>query len=266
MACRDCRPHTRGLHRDCLSGSIRPRVCPNGRAYRTRERRRHLCEEAVIPVDQTGLGPGGNCLSACVASVLEIPLAEVPNFNDDPEDWAEALLAWCDARQIDVDFSTEFPAPTGRHVILGGTSPRRHGRVGHAVVALDGVVVHDPHPSRAGIVGEPWDWILLTPRGCDRLSRDPPAPVPALPTVASASDRVRHRVLELRGAHVGGRELAAPRRGWLALVRRHHAPRGGVPWRASLEGARRDPGDRRRCRATLSPGLAHEVVARSPTR
>lgn len=114
------------------------------------------------PVDQTEFGPGGNCLSACIASVLEMPLEQVPNFNHAAEDWAEALLAWCADRKLNLDFSTEFPAPAGRHVILGGTSPRRQGRAGHAVVALDGVVVHDPHPDRTGIVGEPWDWILLT--------------------------------------------------------------------------------------------------------
>jgi hypothetical protein len=54
----------------------------------------------VKPVDQTTFGaPGGNCFSACVASLLEIPLSEVPYFMGDGPieqeyDWFNPFLAW----------------------------------------------------------------------------------------------------------------------------------------------------------------------------
>lgn len=115
------------------------------------------------PVDQTTFGQGtGNCFSACVASVLELAIADVPYFMGAGDEWFSEFVAWCAKRQIDVDFSTAFPAPAGAHVIVGGTSPRTGG--GHACVALDGAIVHDPHPDRTGLVGDWWDWIALTPR------------------------------------------------------------------------------------------------------
>jgi hypothetical protein len=118
----------------------------------------------VTPVDQTTFGPGkGNCFSACVASVLDLTIEEVPFFMGS-EDWVSALLLWCEQNGVDADFSTEFPAPAGDYVIVGGGSPR-YSSVGHAVVWLDGQLAHDPHPDRTGIVGEPWDWIRLTRRG-----------------------------------------------------------------------------------------------------
>ena len=46
------------------------------------------------PVDQTILtAPGGNCFAACVASILELPLADVPNFCSE-ERWWNALQIW----------------------------------------------------------------------------------------------------------------------------------------------------------------------------
>lgn len=42
------------------------------------------------PVDQTTFGfPGGNCFSACIASLLEMPLDDVPYFMHG--DWYDAF-------------------------------------------------------------------------------------------------------------------------------------------------------------------------------
>lgn len=111
-------------------------------------------------------GLPGNCLQAAVASLLDLELDEVPHFALFV-DWFAAMRRW--ARERDGDF-TYFPAPGtddqyaevwervvewGRggdvYVILGGPSPR--GPFGHVVVGnVDLEVVHDPHPSRAGLV------------------------------------------------------------------------------------------------------------------
>lgn len=55
-----------------------------------------------------------------------------------------------------------FPpiAPSGYHVACG-KSPRSDQE--HAVVALDGKIVHDPHPTRAGLDGGITWWILFHP-------------------------------------------------------------------------------------------------------
>jgi hypothetical protein len=54
-------------------------------------------------------------------------------------------------------------AAVPRYAVATGQSPRYAG-VGHAVVWEFGVgMVHDPHPSRAGIVGEPQTFLGIVP-------------------------------------------------------------------------------------------------------
>ena len=56
------------------------------------------------PVNQTSFGTGqGNCFSACIASILEIAVADVPNFchqdaDHDGSTWLERTAAWLQER------------------------------------------------------------------------------------------------------------------------------------------------------------------------
>jgi hypothetical protein len=104
----------------------------------------------VIPVDQTAFGEGvGNCFSACVASILHVPLADVPTFCIH-DDWWERFLAWLWLRglyAIGLKYNPEYEL-AGYH-ILSGKSPR--GEFEHSVVARRDKIVHDPHPSRDGL-------------------------------------------------------------------------------------------------------------------
>jgi len=103
------------------------------------------------PVDQTTFGvPGGNCFSACVASLLELPIEEVPYFMG-ADDWCAAFAAWLSPRgfyPVSFNISTVGAWRPEGLFILGGQSPRGS----HAVVARGAVVVHDPHPSRDGLL------------------------------------------------------------------------------------------------------------------
>jgi hypothetical protein len=113
--------------------------------------------ESVKPVDQTTFGhPGGNCFSACVASMLGIAIEEVPYFMGDLDEpghiWADRLDKWLAPRNL---YALHFDMPTtGTPIwpdgfyILVGKSPRGD----HAVIARAGKIVHDPHPSRDGLV------------------------------------------------------------------------------------------------------------------
>ncbi len=126
----------------------------------------------MIPVDQTVFGaPNGDCLPACIASILELPLAEVPHFG--AEDWFAALTAWLAPRGL-------YPVcagvagdwrPAGLH-ILAGKSPR--GAFLHAVVARGAEIVHDPHPSRAGLLSHADVTMLvpLDPADAERLAAE----------------------------------------------------------------------------------------------
>jgi hypothetical protein len=125
------------------------------------------------PVPQTVFGwPGGNCFSACVASVLELPIDDVPNFMLSRDSWFEAACQWLNARGFTalyvhhdaVKCGYVDPRPlikAGHYFIVGGLSPR--GNHLHCVVEHRGKVVHDPHPSRDGLIGAWTDFIVIIP-------------------------------------------------------------------------------------------------------
>lgn len=104
----------------------------------------------MIAVDQTKYGIGGNCFHACLASILEIPIGEVPpeiRSHTKPELLDSFLrkhglaLVWIPEGHVTV--------PKGLWHLIDGRSPR--GPFGHCVVGFGGRPVHDPHPSRAGL-------------------------------------------------------------------------------------------------------------------
>lgn len=126
------------------------------------------------PVDQTEFGgpdgvKRGNCLMASLASILEVPLDTMPilnNAHDDGTWWDLLQIACADNGHTAIYWTNgggEYPAfkPYGYHIACG-PSPR--GDFGHSVVALDGVTVHDPHPSRLGLRMPITSWILVYPR------------------------------------------------------------------------------------------------------
>jgi hypothetical protein len=90
----------------------------------------------------------GNCISACVASILEIPIEGVPFFFD--EHWWPRFLEWLGDRGFTATaIAGDVTPPPGFTMALGPST--RLESSGHACVAFDGVVVHDPHPSREGL-------------------------------------------------------------------------------------------------------------------
>ncbi len=117
------------------------------------------------PVKQTILhdpanGQYGDCFRACIASLLELPINEVPHVCDGkPEGdttWYAELSAWLAPRGlVYLEFGTgdgwaaSFAAAGGEtfHVI-SGRSPRGHL---HAIVGRNGEPFFDPHPSGAGL-------------------------------------------------------------------------------------------------------------------
>lgn len=125
------------------------------------------------PVDQTIFGtPHGNCFAACIASILELPIEEVPNFIAEGDRWWDAAKAWLDERGYALLWVKHDavrcgyldPNPlidAGHYFIVCGTSPRCDSL--HSVVNHYGKMVHDPHPSRDGFVGEWESFIVIIP-------------------------------------------------------------------------------------------------------
>lgn len=103
---------------------------------------------------------------AVIASLLHLPISEVPNFNQiaegDPERIVEEIqkflkplgYAWLimpAGKQLKLQGSDA----TVYHEIIGPV-PRSDKL--HAVVGKNGRIVHDPHPSEQGLSGKPSKW------------------------------------------------------------------------------------------------------------
>ena len=133
------------------------------------------------PVPQTVLygehsTGNGNCVDACLASLLEFPLWMVPPFyamygRPDRffriDDWL--ALFGLEFEFLD-DIADEEHLPEF-YMVTGG-SPRNPG-TGHAVIYTTGAkLAHDPHYSGEGIVGVPTSVRYLV---CRDLSKVHPA-------------------------------------------------------------------------------------------
>lgn len=114
----------------------------------------------MIPVKQTRLsdpetGVVGNCYAAAFASLLELEIAEVPAFEGSatPQAAEQAVDYWL--AMIGFQRLVFWPHQTADmprgYAIVIGRSPRHPGDA-HCVIGLDGEMVHDPHPSNAGLL------------------------------------------------------------------------------------------------------------------
>jgi hypothetical protein len=121
----------------------------------------------MTPQDQEVFEPWqhGDCARAVIASLLDLPIAEVPNFAalaTEGNGFWNMTYDWLEARgleflpQVSLVYYWRPGDPDLYHYMMG-PSPRGEG-IYHAVVGLNGVPYFDPHPSRAMLAGEPSQW------------------------------------------------------------------------------------------------------------
>jgi hypothetical protein len=137
----------------------------------------------MIAHTQTIFGNGdagatpGNCTQAALASLLDLPLDQVPHivlFHD----WYKATKLWLDGRgkklriytdtentrayweHIGVECSSLDHAPSGQMMLACGAS--HNGPWAHIVVWKGGALVHDTHPNRKGLKGSPNEYWQIT--------------------------------------------------------------------------------------------------------
>jgi hypothetical protein len=100
------------------------------------------------PVFQDKFGEkDGNCLEAAIASVLEIPLSDVPKNRDSRHWWDyQDFLAKYGLVALDIDASSFGKADKQRlgYHLINGESPRINAW--HVLVGYRGMPVHDPFP------------------------------------------------------------------------------------------------------------------------
>jgi hypothetical protein len=104
-------------------------------------------------------GTPGDCLRVAVANLLRLPYDDVPHFAQHVS-WWDTLRRW--ARNRGGDFSGVTPengsvrhcfATPPENLLLLGCGPSPRGPFWHTVlVDLDLRLIHDPHPSGAGLL------------------------------------------------------------------------------------------------------------------
>lgn len=105
-------------------------------------------------VFQTIHGKNGNCLAACLCSILELGIKDVPNFCKKGKGWfrdCNNFLRKSNLGLLAIDYNTinRTQSDYDYHYIVQGKSSRGFY---HAVVYRNGEMVHDPHPSDAGLL------------------------------------------------------------------------------------------------------------------
>ena len=120
------------------------------------------------------IGERGNCWQAAVASVLELPLTEVPDIQlyDDDRVWFDKFREWLEQYGLGaIGLATGGNITLqGYHLIECKSTTLKNGEL-HVVVGLNGKVVHDPNPN-ATTLGEVVDYIIFTALDPARAARN----------------------------------------------------------------------------------------------
>ena len=122
----------------------------------------------MIPQDQEFLwSPDypGDCQRAVIASLLELPIKEVPHFaavaDRNALGFYSLINTFLEARGFEMLWHSSllYNLKKDQNIYhqISGPSPRGNN-IWHAVVGLNGSVYHDPHPSRLGLLEPQSSW------------------------------------------------------------------------------------------------------------
>ena len=108
----------------------------------------------MIPVYQTGM----NCFQACIASILELTLEEVPDFVNKYDSFIVKTGEWLGERGYMLYYITLATSNNPIHMsdgsqyyIQGGT----YKGIGHCIVASGNDFAHDPRTKTDEIILDP---------------------------------------------------------------------------------------------------------------
>ncbi len=103
------------------------------------------------PVFQDLTQSKGNCFQACVASLFELPIEDVPHLMVFGHLWFDYLQEWLEPLgyyALDIQYNPSMAQWIKGYWIATGVAKRE---ILHSVIYLGDKLVHDPHPSCVGI-------------------------------------------------------------------------------------------------------------------
>lgn len=127
----------------------------------------------MIPVMQT---KPTNCLEACIASLLEVRIEDIPDleaYTDGP--WMKKLNEWLEINYqvvymevqiLSKEVSKFFQDKDFFHIIIGKTL--RSSKIRHAIIARQGKMLHDPYPGGLGVLDDEFLMIGILVKGAKR--------------------------------------------------------------------------------------------------
>lgn len=138
------------------------------------------------PVNQTLFGDTdgklkGNCFPACLASILELPLEEIPHFYEgcEVDDFLANLKSlakieeflnkqkysycvhFCEDFDSEEEFLKFIQTQTDSYWIAVGLPLMESDGEHHAVVYKNNKLLHDPHPPGLGLRSVENAWLLI---------------------------------------------------------------------------------------------------------
>jgi hypothetical protein len=126
----------------------------------------------MVPVHQTKFQSGGvhgNCLAAAIASILEIPLAAVPQWEEmfgggRPSVWLNSFHNFLAGYGLQREIHQQDPMIDDYYLAIG-PSPRSTPETpfDHCAIYRAGRFVHDPYPGGIGIE-HPTEFMVFVPR------------------------------------------------------------------------------------------------------
>lgn len=107
-------------------------------------------------VEPTGDGyTTGNCTEAALATLLQIPIEDVPEFDrTDAFTFWDGVEEFLKTRGLYIHYLGRPPKGEGCYLASGPTE--RGVNTHHTVVYENNALVWDPHPSRAGLTEVVW--------------------------------------------------------------------------------------------------------------
>jgi len=110
-------------------------------------------------------GTYGNCTQACLATILQLPMEEVPHFlalaEGNSERYWELIIEFLAKHNIGYVYNSKLPSVLGdidTYHLIGGPSPRGNGLL-HHIVGKNGEPFFDPHPDNTFLAGTPDEWV-----------------------------------------------------------------------------------------------------------